>query len=95
MHLVNMAEFYAYNSKFMSAEGLFRQAIETLEKTPIANPMQVIGAKRKYVRMLAKMDKRESEALQITQSVDEQAKEFAQYYWWGDLERYCIPNITI
>jgi len=41
-HLVNMAEFYAANSKFMMAEGLFRQAIETRQSNVFTNPLQIM-----------------------------------------------------
>ena len=58
-----MAAHFASNKKYMMAEGLFRQSIESMSERPTLpyHPLSLAKAKKAYAQMLNEVPKRESE----------------------------------
>ena len=64
-HLCTMALFYSYKSKFMMAEGLFREAIEHMGTKANIHPMLKVEAQLMFGHTLIKVPKRKNEAQKI------------------------------
>ena len=88
-----MAATFASNKKYMMAEGLFRESIESMSKRPILPyyPLSLAKAKTAYAHMLNELPKRENEGQRILQEAHEIKEEMKEFYWYDKIDMLILP----
>mmetsp|Transcript_13437 Transcript_13437/g.22872 ORF Transcript_13437/g.22872 Transcript_13437/m.22872 type:complete len:109 (-) Transcript_13437:35-361(-) len=98
-HLCSLAQFYAFNNKYMMAEGLFRQALGSLENQPSipGNAFRHPLGLQAYAAALSMVEKREREAQAMaekaTAMIEAAGQEQVDYL--ATLNRLHVPKFIL